>query len=146
MERSSVTLSTTATISSSSRRAAKPLPAGLEQLISLNAEYHVLLCPNNACRQVLEPKVFSGHLLRIHETKLELRRQVEAYVVDFPHPYTYKTIPLLLDESRPSQSSPSWRGCTVSTTRADPGAGSCYESIATRSTSSNERRTKSSSA
>ena len=72
MERPSTTLSTTTTMSSSSRRVAKPLLASLEHLISLNTEYYVLVCPNNECRQAVEPKAFSRHLLRIHKTKLEL--------------------------------------------------------------------------
>ena len=49
----------------------------------------------------MEPKAFSEYLFRIHKTKLELRWQVEVYVAGFPHLYTYKTVPLLLDESRP---------------------------------------------
>ena len=64
----------------------KPLLASLEHLVSLNAEYRVLICRNNECRKAVEPKAFSEHLFRIHKTKLELRRQVEVYVADFPHP------------------------------------------------------------
>ncbi len=73
MERPFTTLSTTTTMSSNFKRVAKPLPVSLEHLISLNTEYHVLVCPNDECCQAVEPKAFNGHLLRIHKTKLELR-------------------------------------------------------------------------
>jgi hypothetical protein len=96
-----VTLGTTNSMPSSSTRPAEPLPASLEYLISLNAEYQVLICPINECRKAVEPKAFSEHFFRIHKTKLELCRQVKAYIAGFPYQYTYKTMPLLVDRSMP---------------------------------------------
>jgi hypothetical protein len=46
-----------------------------------------------------DTKALSEHLFRIHRTKLELRRQVDEYVAEFPHQYTYQTVPLPLDGS-----------------------------------------------
>jgi len=67
----------------------------------LNTEYRVLICRNDECRKAVEPKALSEHLFRIHKTKLELRRQVEAYVAGFPHQYTHKTVPLPPDGGAP---------------------------------------------
>jgi Orsellinic acid/F9775 biosynthesis cluster protein D len=70
-------------MSSSSSSLGKPLPASLEHLLLLNTEYQVLICRNNLCQKAVELKALSEHLRTIYKTKLELRRQVEAYVADF---------------------------------------------------------------
>lgn len=50
---------------------------------------------------MVEPKAFSEHLFRIHNTELKLRREAEPYIDGFPYRYTYKTAPLPPDGSSP---------------------------------------------
>ena len=73
-------------MSSSSPSRVEPLPAGLEGVVSLNAEYRVLLCPKNECRKAVAPTALSEHLRKIHHTKLEVRRQVEIVRGAVPAP------------------------------------------------------------
>jgi hypothetical protein len=41
---------------------AEPLLVELKGVISLNARYQVLICPNNACRKAVAPAALSEHL------------------------------------------------------------------------------------
>jgi hypothetical protein len=97
----SITLIITNIMSSSSPNCVEPLPAELEGVVLLNAEYRVLLCLKNECRKAVAPMALSEHLRKIHQTKLEVRRQVELYVERFPHRYDFKTVPLPPDGSAP---------------------------------------------
>jgi hypothetical protein len=96
-----VTLSITSIMSSSPSSTAEPIPITLKYLVSCNTKYNVLVCLNNKYRKAVEPRALSEYLFRIHKTKLKLCRQLEAYIRGFPCQYTYKTVLLLPDRSKP---------------------------------------------
>jgi hypothetical protein len=68
-------------------------------LVALNVEYGVLICIGNGCKCALEPTAISRHLAIKHKTPIELRKQVERYVVAFPFEYDYRTVLLPRDGS-----------------------------------------------
>jgi Orsellinic acid/F9775 biosynthesis cluster protein D len=73
---------------------AQPIPQDLSHLIALNVEYNVLICLNEKCKYALKPTAFSRHLNDKHNTPLELRKQVDQYVKEFPFVYDNTTVPL----------------------------------------------------
>jgi hypothetical protein len=66
---------------------AQPVPLALSHLVALNAEYNVLICIGNSCKHVLKPSAISQHLDIKHKTPLELQKQVDQYVREFPFAY-----------------------------------------------------------
>src|SRR5436305_1868960 len=80
---------------------AQPIPKSLTHLMQLNAEYRVLICIGNGCRCAVSPASFSEHLRKKHQTKLELRKQVDRYIEAFPFKYDYSNIKLPEDGLAP---------------------------------------------
>jgi hypothetical protein len=62
--------------------------------MALNVEYNVLICLGSGCQHALKPTTISRHLDIKHKTPLELRKQVDEYIRDFPFTYDYASIQL----------------------------------------------------
>jgi hypothetical protein len=62
----------------------QPTPQALSHLVALNVEYGVLICIGNGCHYALKPTAISRHLGDKHKTPIELRKQVDQYVKEFP--------------------------------------------------------------
>ena len=80
---------------------AQPIPQSLAHLIQLNVEYNVLICMGNGCRCAVSPASISSHLRRNHHVTIELRRQVDRYIVDFPVQYDHSDVQLPHDGLAP---------------------------------------------
>lgn len=80
---------------------AQPIPQSLAHLIQLNVEYNVLICMGNGCRCAVSPATISSHLRRNHHVTIELRRQVDRYIVDFPVQYDHSDVQLPHDGLAP---------------------------------------------
>ena len=78
-----------------------PLPEVLEQWLTLNAEFHVLICHSADCRQALSPGAISRHLRDKHQVKIELRKQADQYIEQWQWPYDFQSVPLPPDGSSP---------------------------------------------
>ena len=76
------------------------IPDSLNHLIELNASYGVLICMSQ-CRRAVSPAGISAHLRRKHATPVELRRQVDRYVEEFPFRYDHSTVRLPADGLAP---------------------------------------------
>jgi hypothetical protein len=77
------------------------IPDSLNRLIELNASYGVLICMSQECRRAVSPAGISAHLRRKHATPIELRRQVDRYVEEFPFKYDHSTVRLPADGLAP---------------------------------------------
>jgi hypothetical protein len=75
------------------------IPPTLTYLIALNVEFHVLLCLGNGCRKAVSLAGIVEHLRKKHSTKLEIRKQVQGYIKEFPFIYDYSTVQLPVDRS-----------------------------------------------
>ncbi len=71
-----------------------PLPEPLKQWISLNADFHVLICRSVGCEQALSPGTISRHLRDKHHVSVYLRKQLEQYIQQWQWPYDHQSIPL----------------------------------------------------
>jgi superfamily II DNA helicase RecQ len=71
-----------------------PLPEGLRQWLTLNTEFHVLICHSAGCYQALSPGAISRHLRDKHQVNIELRKQLEQYIEQWQWPYDSQNIPL----------------------------------------------------
>jgi Orsellinic acid/F9775 biosynthesis cluster protein D len=80
---------------------AQPIPQELSQLVALNVEYSVLICIDSKCKHALEPSALSRHLRDKHKTPIELRRQVEQYVKEFPFTYNHASVRIPQDGLAP---------------------------------------------
>jgi len=75
------------------------IPPELQQLIHLNRTYHVLICQE--CHKVVEPGAFVEHLRVQHQTSLRDRERVQQFISTFSWNYTFQTVQLPPDGSRP---------------------------------------------
>jgi hypothetical protein len=80
---------------------AQPIPEDLCHLVVLNDEYNVLICIGHQCNYALKPTAISRHLGQKHKTAIELRRQVDEYVKEFPFTYDHATVRLPNDGTAP---------------------------------------------
>jgi hypothetical protein len=77
------------------------IPLTLTHLIALNVEFQVLLCLGNGCCKAISTASIVEHLRKMHRVKLEIRKQVQAYIQEFPVKYDYSTVQLPVDGSAP---------------------------------------------
>jgi hypothetical protein len=78
---------------------AQPIPEALNDLVALNVEFSVLIC--RQCKYALKPTTISRHLGDKHKAAIELRKQVDEYVKEFPFVYDHATIQLPVDKTAP---------------------------------------------
>jgi Orsellinic acid/F9775 biosynthesis cluster protein D len=78
---------------------AQPIPQTLAHLIALNVEFHVLICVQ--CKFAVAPSAIVRHLRDQHKTDIELRRQLEGYIQEFPFVYNHLTVVLPEENSAP---------------------------------------------
>lgn len=78
-----------------------PLPQALQPWLTLNPEYHVIICHRDKCQQAQAPTAVSRHLRDKHQAKYDLRKQVEEYIRHWQWPYDFRNIPLPPDGSFP---------------------------------------------
>jgi hypothetical protein len=71
-----------------------PLPEALKSWLTLNIEYHVLICHGAGCQQALSPSAISRHLRDKHQVSIELRKQCDEYIEQWQWPYNSQTMPL----------------------------------------------------
>jgi hypothetical protein len=79
----------------------QPIPQELSHLIHLNVEYKVLVCMYSGCYRAVSPTTFSEHLRTKHSTTSAIRKQVRAYISEFPNKYDYKTVIVPMDGNPP---------------------------------------------
>jgi Orsellinic acid/F9775 biosynthesis cluster protein D len=87
-----------------------PLPEGLKQWITVNAEFHVLLCHSAGCQQAHSPATISRHLRDKHQVKIKLRKQLDEYLKQWQWPYDFQTVPLPLAGLAPQPVLPVFNG------------------------------------
>ena len=75
-----------------------PSRDGISELIDVNTEYCVFLCPK--CCTAIQPSTFTDHLRVKHRTSLPEREQVQAYIGYIGWDYTSKTVELPKPMSR----------------------------------------------
>lgn len=77
----------------------QPIPQALSYLIYLNVEFGVLVCLGAGCSRAVAPIAVSRHLQRKHYIPIDIRKQVDIYIRQFPHKYDFKTVILLIDRN-----------------------------------------------
>jgi Orsellinic acid/F9775 biosynthesis cluster protein D len=78
---------------------AQPIPKALAHLVGLNVEFGVLVCMQ--CKYVVAPTAISRHLKDKHKAPIELRKQLDEYVQEFPFQYDHTSVPLPSNRSAP---------------------------------------------
>jgi hypothetical protein len=61
---------------------AQPIPEALNRIVALNVEFSVLICLQ--CKYAVSPTAISRHLGDKHKTPIELRKEFDKYVQEFP--------------------------------------------------------------
>jgi hypothetical protein len=91
-----------------------PLPEALRQWLTVNIEFHVVLCHDTDCQHALTPASTSRHLRDKHQAKVEAQRQADEYIKQWQWSYDFRSVPLPLDQSLPQLVLPVLRGfqCT----------------------------------
>jgi hypothetical protein len=77
------------------------LPPTLTHLIALNVGFQVLLYLGNRYCKAISIAGIVEHLCKIHSVKLEIRKQVQAYIQEFLVKYNYSTVQLPVDGLAP---------------------------------------------
>ena len=77
----------------------QPIPWALAHLVALNVEFSVLICIQ--CKYALKPTAIPRHLWNKHKTPVELRKQLDEYVREFPVQYDYTSVQLPSNGSAP---------------------------------------------
>lgn len=90
------------------------MPEVLQQWIIFNVEFHILLCHDTDCQYALTPGSTSRHLRDKHHVKIEVQRQADQYIKQWPWQYDFRSVPLPLDQSLPQPVLPVLNGfqCT----------------------------------
>lgn len=78
-----------------------PLPEVLRPWLTLNSEFHVIICHAAGCQQALCPDGIRNHLSRKHQVTLEFRQQLREYLKEWQWQYDFRKVPLPLDGSLP---------------------------------------------
>ena len=78
---------------------AQPIPEALAHIVALNVEFNVLICVQ--CKYAVAPTTISRHLGDKHKTPIELRRQLEEYIREFPFQYDHTSVRLPNNRSAP---------------------------------------------
>ena len=91
-----------------------PLPDALRQWLTVNVEFHVVLCHAADCQHALTPASTSRHLRDKHQAKIEVQRQADKYIKQWQWLYDFRSVPLPPDQSLPQPGLPVSRGfqCT----------------------------------
>ena len=91
-----------------------PLPDALRQWLTVNVEFHVVLCHAADCQHALTPASTSRHLRDKHQAKIEAQRQADEYIKQWQWLYDFRSVPLPPDQSLPQPGLPVSRGfqCT----------------------------------
>lgn len=77
------------------------LPEASRPWLTLNTEFHVIICHSAGCRQALSPGAISTHLCNKHQVGLESRQQLAEYLKQWQWQYDFRSVPLPLDGSLP---------------------------------------------
>jgi hypothetical protein len=80
---------------------AQPILQEWSHLVAVNVEHGVLICAGEKCKYALKPTVISRHLGDRHNTPIEVQKQVDQYVQEFPFAYDHATVPLPKGGSAP---------------------------------------------
>lgn len=73
---------------------AQPIPQSLSHLVALNVEYGVLICVGgHKYKYALKPIAIARHLRGQAPDPIELQKQVDQYVGEFPFAYDYASVP-----------------------------------------------------
>ena len=78
-----------------------PLPDELRPWLTLNVEFHVILCHYYSCQQALSPGMINRHLRDKHQVKVDIRKQLELYLEQWQWQYDFRNILLPPDGSLP---------------------------------------------
>jgi Orsellinic acid/F9775 biosynthesis cluster protein D len=78
---------------------AQPIPEVLAHLVGLNVKFGVLVCMQ--CKYAVAPTAISRHLKDKHKAPIELRKQLDEYVQEFPFQYDHASVPLPSNRSAP---------------------------------------------
>jgi hypothetical protein len=78
---------------------AQPIPEALAHLAALNVEFNVLIC--RQCKFAVKPTAIPRHFSDRHKTPIELRKQFEEYIKEFPFTYDHTTVILPIDGLAP---------------------------------------------
>jgi len=73
---------------------AETIPQILSYLIALNERYGLLFCLNEKYRCAVRPAAMFDYLRKQYQIQLELRKQVDQYIKEFPHQYNYSIVNL----------------------------------------------------
>jgi Orsellinic acid/F9775 biosynthesis cluster protein D len=71
---------------------AQPIPEVLTDVVALNVEFSVLVCVQ--CKSAVAPTAISRHLGDKHKTPIELRKQLDEYIREFPFQYNHASVQL----------------------------------------------------
>jgi hypothetical protein len=71
---------------------AQPVPKVLDHIVGLNVEFGVLICLQ--CKYAVSPTAISRHLGDKHKTPIELRKELNKYVQEFPFQYDHTNVRL----------------------------------------------------
>lgn len=98
-----------------------PLPEAVQPWLTLNLEFHVIICHSTGCKGALTPRAVCTHLRDKHQVQFEIRQQLAEYLKQWQWQYDYQTIPLPLDASLPLPGLPVLNGfqcksCSYKTT------------------------------
>ena len=98
-----------------------PLPEAVQPWLTLNSEFHVIICHYTGCEGALSPSAIYTHLRDKHKVQSEIRQQLAEYLKQWQWQYDYQTIPLPLDSSLPLPGLPVLNGfqcksCSYKTT------------------------------
>ena len=68
------------------------LPKELEQWLTLNIDFQVLICYSAGCHQALSPGAISRHLRDKHQVKVEIQKQLDHYIKQWQWPYNFQSV------------------------------------------------------
>lgn len=88
-------------MSSQSIQLPLPLPEELQPWLTINSEFHILLCYATSCQHAVAPGSISRHLRDKHQVRREVQKQADQYTKLWQWPYDVQSILLPLDGSLP---------------------------------------------
>ena len=78
-----------------------PLPQILRPWLSINIEFHIIICSHHSCRQAISPHAVNRHLRDKHQVGIEPRKQLDCFIEQWQWPYDCYSLPLPLASSAP---------------------------------------------
>lgn len=85
-------LSTYLIMSNISQRLPPPLPQALRPWLSINVEFHVIICTHHSCRQAIAPHTVKRHLRDKHQVGIEIRKQLDHFIEQWQWPYDCQSL------------------------------------------------------